>query len=75
MFGTRNKKEGELGFYQQCICAYIDVDMDIWKNSRDITISGHDRFFCHNNLPDQIKDKCGDTGGNYNACNSIQAVS
>ena len=24
MFKTRNKKEGELGFYQQCICAYID---------------------------------------------------
>ena len=24
MFGTRNKKMGELGYYQQSICAYID---------------------------------------------------
>ena len=29
MFGTRNKKEGELGYYQQSICAYID---DLYAN-------------------------------------------
>ena len=24
MFGTRNKKPGEMGYYQQSVCAYID---------------------------------------------------